>query len=255
MTLLFAFEPDQIVMIAMTFVLAGMVKGVTGMGLPTVAMGILGSLISPVAAAALLLLPSLVSNLFQFGGGGNTRTLLKRLWPMLFTVVIATLLASVWITGGDTSRTQFALGLALMMYALWTLAGKRIAVSPQREKPVSLVVGFATGLLTGGTGVFVMPAVPWIQSLGFGKDELVQALGISFTFSTLALALGLWWHGALPVQSMGLSAFAIIPALIGQWAGTRIRQRISPVVFKRCFLFCLMGLSVEMMLRATSSVL
>lgn len=252
MTLLFAFDPDQVVMIALTFVLAGMVKGVTGMGLPTVAMGILGSLISPVAAAAMLLLPSLVSNLFQFGGGGNTRMLLKRLWPMLLTVVIATLLASAWLTGGDTSRTQFALGLALTVYALWTLAGKRIAVSPQREKPLSLIVGFTTGLLTGGTGVFVMPAVPWIQSLGFEKDELVQALGISFTFSTLALAFGLWWHGALPVQSLSVSAFAIIPALIGQWAGTRIRRVISPVVFKRCFLFCLMGLGAEMILRAVT---
>ncbi|EQC1556171.1 sulfite exporter TauE/SafE family protein [Citrobacter amalonaticus] len=252
MTLLFAFDPDQVVMIALTFVLAGMVKGVTGMGLPTVAMGILGSLISPVAAAAMLLLPSLISNLFQFGGGGNTRMLLKRLWPMLLTVVIATLLASVWITGGETSRTQFALGLALMVYALWTLAGKRIAIAPRREKPLSLVVGFATGLLTGGTGVFVMPAVPWIQSLGFEKDELVQALGISFTFSTLALALGLWWHDALPTQSLSLSAFAIVPALLGQWAGTRIRRVISPVVFKRCFLFCLLGLSIEMMLRAVT---
>ena len=252
MTLLFAFDPDQVVMIALTFVLAGMVKGVTGMGLPTVAMGILGSLISPVAAAAMLLLPSLISNLFQLGGGGKTRRLLKRLWPMLLTVVIATLLASVWITGGETSRTQFALGLALMVYALWTLAGKRIAIAPRREKPLSLVVGFATGLLTGGTGVFVMPAVPWIQSLGFEKDELVQALGISFTFSTLALALGLWWHDALPVQSLSLSAFAIVPALLGQWAGTRIRRVISPVVFKRCFLFCLMGLSIEMMLRAVT---
>lgn len=252
MPLLFAFDPDQVVMIALTFVLAGMVKGVTGMGLPTVAMGILGSLISPVAAAAMLLLPSLISNLFQFGGGGNTRMLLKRLWPMLLTVVIATLLASVWITGGETSRTQFALGLALMVYALWILAGKRIAIAPRREKPLSLVVGFATGLLTGGTGVFVMPAVPWIQSLGFEKDELVQALGISFTFSTLALALGLWWHDALPVQSLSLSAFAIVPALLGQWAGTRIRRVISPVVFKRCFLFCLMGLSIEMMLRAVT---
>ena len=252
MTLLFAFDPDQVVMIALTFVLAGMVKGVTGMGLPTVAMGILGSLISPVAAAAMLLLPSRISNLFQFGGGGNTRMLLKRLWPMLLTVVIATLLASVWITGGETSRTQFALGLALMVYALWTLAGKRIAIAPRREKPLSLVVGFATGLLTGGTGVFVMPAVPWIQSLGFEKDELVQALGISFTFSTLALALGLWWHDALPVQSLSLSAFAIVPALLGQWAGTRIRRVISPVVFKRCFLFCLLGLSIEMMLRAVT---
>ena len=130
------------------------------------------------------------------------------------------------------------------------LAGKKIAVAPQREKPYSLVIGFVTGLLTGGTGVFVMPAVPWIQSLGFEKDELVQALGISFTFSTLALALGLWWHNALPVQSLSLSALAIVPALIGQWIGTRVRRVISPLVFKRCFLFCLVGLGTEMMLRA-----
>lgn len=237
-------------MITATFVLAGMVKGVTGMGLPTVAMGILGALVSPVAAAAMLLLPSLISNLFQFGGGGNTRTLLKRLWPMLSMVVVATLLASVWIAGGDTRRTQLALGIALILYALWTLAGKRIRVDPQREKPVSMMVGVVTGLLTGGTGVFVMPAVPWIQSLGFEKEELVQALGISFTFSTLALALGLWWHGALPIQSITLSAFAIVPALVGQWIGTRVRRVISPLVFKRCFLLCLMGLGLEMILRA-----
>jgi len=168
----------------------------------------------------------------------------------LLMVVISTLLASVWITAGNTTRTQFALGVALVVYAVWTLAGKKIAVDPQREKPLSLVIGFVTGLLTGGTGVFVMPAVPWIQSLGFEKDELVQALGISFTFSTLALALGLWWHNALPIQSLSLSAFAIIPALLGQWVGTRVRRLISPVVFKHCFLFCLVGLGVEMMLRA-----
>lgn len=94
MAMFLAFGPSMVIMIAATFVLAGMVKGVTGMGLPTVAMGILGSLISPVAAAAMLLLPSLISNLFQFGGGGNTQVLLKRLWPMLLAVVVATLLAS-----------------------------------------------------------------------------------------------------------------------------------------------------------------
>ena len=166
MTSSFAFGPALVVMIAATFVLAGMVKGVTGMGLPTVAMGILGSLISPVAAAAMLLLPSLISNLFQFGGGGNTLQLLKRLWPMLLTVVVATLLASAWITGDDTTRTQFALGVALVAYAIWTLAGKKIAVAPQREKPYSLVIGFVTGLLTGGTGVFVMPSrASWFASV------------------------------------------------------------------------------------------
>lgn len=134
----YAYDFSLVIMIAATFVLAGMVKGVTGMGLPTVAMGILGSLISPVAAAAMLLLPSLISNLFQFGGGGNTGRLLQRLWPMLLAVVIATLLASVWISGGDTTRTQFALGIALVAYAIWTLMGKKLPWTRSVKNPFPL---------------------------------------------------------------------------------------------------------------------
>ena len=52
-----------------TFVVAGFVKGVTGMGLPTVAMGVLGTLMLPAQAAALLLLPSFVTNVWQLFAG------------------------------------------------------------------------------------------------------------------------------------------------------------------------------------------
>ena len=44
--------------ITATFIVAGVVKGVTGMGLPTVAMVLLSALISPLAAASLLIVPS-----------------------------------------------------------------------------------------------------------------------------------------------------------------------------------------------------
>ncbi|VEA69456.1 Sulfite exporter TauE/SafE [Serratia rubidaea] len=197
------FDSATLLLSGAVFLLAGLVKGVTGMGLPTVAMGLLGALISPVAAAGMLLLPSLVTNIFQLAGGGNTAALLRRLWPMLLMVTLATLCTSGWIAAGNSSRTQLALGVALIIYGLWTLSGRIYAVSARGEKYFSPVVGLVTGMLTGGTGVFVMPAVPWLQALGLEKDELVQALGISFTCSTLALAAGLWWHGAFQAGSLG----------------------------------------------------
>lgn len=82
------------------------------------------------------------------------------------------------------------------------------------------------------------------------KDELVQALGLSFTISTLALAASLAWRGALHVESLGTSAMAIIPALAGMWAGQFVRDRISPAAFKRGFLIVLMLLGFEMLSRA-----
>lgn len=44
------------------FLLAGFVKGVIGLGLPTVAVGLLSLVMPPVQAAALLILPSMVTN-------------------------------------------------------------------------------------------------------------------------------------------------------------------------------------------------
>ncbi|WP_227317282.1 sulfite exporter TauE/SafE family protein [Cedecea davisae] len=236
--------------IAATFVLAGTVKGVTGMGLPTVAMGILGSLISPVAAAGMLLLPSFLTNLFQLYEGGNLPALLKRLWSMMLTIVLGTLASSSLLASGSGHGTTVALGAALIIYALWTLFASPLHIPPRHQRWLSPLIGLLTGLLTGGTGVFVIPAVPYIQSLGLQRDELVQALGLSFTFSTLALAAGLWWHGALQEIALGTSVMAVLAALIGLFAGQRIRKRISPIAFKRGFLVCLILLGADMVLRA-----
>lgn len=101
----------------------------------------------------------------------------------------------------------------------------------------------------GATGVFVIPAAPYLQALGLEKDELVQALGMSFTVSTLALAAGLAWHGALSVGNLATSTFAIVPALAGMLAGQSLRNRISPATFRRWFLVCLIVLGTEMAAR------
>lgn len=236
--------------IAATFVLAGTVKGVTGMGLPTVAMGILGALISPVAAAGMLLLPSFLTNIFQLYEGGNLAALLQRLWPMMLTIVLGTVASSSLLASGSSQATTVALGIALIVYALWTLFARPLHVPARHERWLSPLIGLLTGLLTGGTGVFVIPAVPYIQSLGLERDELVQALGLSFTFSTLALAAGLWWHGALQEIAISTSVMAVVAALIGLFAGQRIRKRISPLAFKRGFLICLVLLGGDMVLRA-----
>ncbi|RUZ51274.1 sulfite exporter TauE/SafE family protein, partial [Mesorhizobium sp. M7A.F.Ca.CA.004.05.2.1] len=55
--------------IGAVFLAAGFVKGVVGMGLPTVAMGLLAVTMPPAQAAALLLSPSLVTNLWQLFTG------------------------------------------------------------------------------------------------------------------------------------------------------------------------------------------
>lgn len=231
-----------------TFFIAGIVKGVTGMGLPTVAMGVLGALTSPLTAASLLIAPSSATNVWQLFAGPGLAPLLRRFWPMMAAIVAGTLLGSAWLASGDVSLTTRGLGATLVLYAAYALFARQFHVPERIEPWLSPAIGAATGLVTGSTGVFVIPAVPYLQALGLAKDDLVQALGLSFTISTIALAASLGLRGAFQSGNLVLSCLAILPALAGMWVGQALRDRIPPATFRRWFLFCLLLLGAEMCL-------
>ncbi len=238
-----------LIAVAATFFVAGIVKGVTGMGLPTVAMGVLGALISPLAAASLLIVPSFVTNVWQLLAGPRFTAIMRRLWPMMLAIAMGTMLGSAWLASGDARFTTVALGGTLVAYSGYTLFARQFRIPQRLERWLSPAIGATTGMVTGGTGVFVIPAVPYLQALGLGKDELVQALGLSFTVSTIALAAGLGARGTFRLDNLTLSALAVLPALAGMWAGQIVRNRISPATFRRGFLVCLLLLGVEMAVR------
>ena len=227
--------------VAATFLLAGGVKGVVGLGLPTVAMGLLGLFLPPAQAAVLLLLPSFVTNIWQMGSGGWGAPLwaaARRLWSLQLGVVVGTLCSPVGLSNLDARLGALGLGLALLVYAVCGLGALRLAVPPRWQAWASPLVGVATGVVTAATGVFVFPAVPYLQGLGMDKDRLVQAMGLSFLVSTLALAWRLAADGAMPAASLGTLGLGVLPllmALLGMGLGQRLRQRLSEARFRRVF--------------------
>ena len=218
-----------------TFVLAGMIKGVIGLGLPTVAMGLLGLAMAPTQAAALLIIPATLTNIWQLAFGGHLSGLAKRLWPMLLAIFIGTGAGTLWVGLSGGHWVVRGLGAALLLYALSGLFLPTVRVGRRSERWLGPLCGVLTGVITSATGVFVIPAVPYLQALGLSKDQLVQALGLSFTISTLALAGGLLWRGALGGGELSASLLALIPAMLGMWLGQSLRQRISALWFKRVF--------------------
>lgn len=233
----------------LVFLLAGLVKGVIGMGLPTIAMGLLSLVFAPVEAAALLVVPSLVTNVWQLLAGPNWIVLARRLWSMMAGVVAGTLLASGVLASDIGGVARLALGVALLAYAVIGLSGARLALAARHETWASPVVGATTGLVTGATGVFVLPAVPYLQAIGLDKDDLVQALGLSFTVSTLALAGGLLQGGGFSGASAAMSLAGLGPALIGMGIGQVARRHIAPATFRRVFFAGLFLLGTYLVVR------
>lgn len=238
--------------IALTFLLAGFVKGVVGLGLPTIAMGLLGSFMSPAQAATLLIVPSLVTNVQQMLSGGAFRALVRRLWPMQLAVVIGTLWAPVSVATLDVKIASMGLGAALIVYAVLGLGKTQFPVSTQAQVWASPLVGVITGVITAATGVFVFPAAPYLQGMGLTKNELIQALGLSFTVSTAALACRLALDGTLVFNAATGGWNLIVPllvALLGMAIGQALRGRLSEVVFKRVFFAGLLLVGLHLLLK------
>lgn len=160
--------------IAVTFLLAGFVKGVIGMGLPTVAMGLLGTLMPPAQAASLLVVPSLVTNVWQLAAGPSFAALLRRLGWMMVALCVGTWSASGLLTSGNAKLTGAALGIVLFLYGCTGFARFRWRIAHGSEAWLSPIIGFVTGIVTGATGVFVIPAVPYLQALGLEKEQLIR---------------------------------------------------------------------------------
>ncbi len=231
-------------LIAAVFVLAGAVKGVAGMGLPTVAMGLLGLWLPPAQAAALLVLPSLVTNLQQ-AWGAHPVALLRRLWPLLAMVVAGTWLSVGVMIDGDPRRLRAGLGVLLVLYSLLGLARWQWTLPARHERWAGPLTGLASGLLSGATGVLVLPVVPYLSALDLPRELLIRALACCFGTATLALAIALVWRGGIPLTAGLPSLLALLPTALGLWAGSRVRRRISADMFRRVFFGTLLALGLQ----------
>ncbi len=233
------FDDATALAIFSAILLAGLLKGIIGVGFQTVGIAFLTIITNLPNAISLLLIPSLVTNLWQTGAGGELFTILIRLWPLIITACMMVWFGSIALTSVSLSYLSTLLGVLLIVYSAFNLFGLRFEVKTKNEWWLAPFIGLINGLLTGMTGIFVVPCVFYFQAIGFRKDTLIQSMGVLFTALTLMLIVSLKTKNILTLELSGWSAFAIFPAIIGVFVGQLIRKRISEEVFKKIFFLCL----------------
>ncbi len=233
-----------ILFIAAAFLLAGFIKGVLGLGLPTVSMGLLAVTMPPGQALAIVIVPAIVTNIWQTFVGPYLRDIVRRLWPLMAGTVIGIWLNAGLLTGPYALYGPVILGLLLVIYAIVGLSRFSFHVARRDEKWIGGIVGVVTGLISAATGVQVIPSMPFLQAIGMEKDELVQALGVFFTTATVALAFNLTTAGLLTAATALPGAVAMAASFAGMFIGQALRSRMRPEIFRRWFLIAMVFLGL-----------
>lgn len=232
------------------FLAAGTVKGISGMGLPTISMALLSLLMPPAKAAILMVLPSLTTNIAQCIGP-HWRSLLRQLWPLWLGLVLFTVFSPF---GGVETAGKHAtvfLGLVLAGYGVWGLLKPALPDGRKYAQWIGGAAGAISGIVSAATGVFVIPMVPYLQSLHLSKERFIQGLGISFMLATVALMTRI---GIANVSEFAANipgcAVAVSAAFIGLWIGVKARDRLNPLQFQRALYSVFVVLGMLMVSRA-----
>ncbi len=236
----------QMVVIAFAFTVAGIAKGAIGMGMPPIAIGLMSFALPLESAIAIMILPTMVTNVWQAIYGGGFRVLMRRFGIMALTAMVGILGVGLLFSSLGSARTTGWVGVILVLYSLLALTRWRPRVPRRAEWWANPLVGLASGAVAGSTGVAAVPFLPYMQSLEMDAHELVQALGIMFMFITGMLAVSLALHGAYHLTNSVGSIAAVAPTMVGVWLGQKARRRLQPETFRKIFIFGMLAVGLHL---------
>jgi len=236
----------QIALIAVAFVVAGIAKGAIGMGMPPIAIGLMSFAVPLESAIAIMVVPTMVTNIWQAIYGGHFKPLMRRFGTMAVTAMIGILAVGLLLSDLGSPSTAGWVGVLLVLYSAIALTPYRPRVPRRFEPWANPLIGIVSGAVAGSTGVAAVPFLPYMQSLDIDRHDLVQALGIMFLFITGMLAVSLALHGAYDLANSVAGVAAVAPTMVGVWLGQHARRRLSAETFRKIFIFGMLAIGLHL---------
>jgi uncharacterized membrane protein YfcA len=237
---------SAILVIAFAYLLAGVAKGSVGFGLPLIAVPIVASIVPVPTAIALTLAPILISNIHQAASAARPATALRRFWPLILCMVAGSALGAQILTRIDRDSISITVGVLLLGFVASRGLAARLDVPRRAERWLNPVVGLASGLLGGVSGMLGPLFLIYLVALRLTRDAFVGTVSVFYLIGILPLYVTLIASGVIARNEAIISLLACAPLFAGIWAGVWLRGRVSQAGFMRLLLamICLVGLNL-----------
>lgn len=234
-------HPATILAIIATFLVAGTVKGVIGIGMPAICMVLLTLFLPPLEAIPLTAIPTMIVNLLQIQRADARHMVVRKYGVFGITLLVSIFLTGYFILSFPETLLLLVLGMAMVIFAVQSFAGLTLRFSPASYWQV--ICGIVTGFIGGLSSVFSPPIVMYLLGREADKDEFIAATGFLFFAGCAPLVLALILNGVLSFDLAVTSLLGLVAALAGFMMGEWIRSYLSADIFRKLILlfFLVMG--------------
>jgi uncharacterized protein len=240
----------ELVALVAVFVLGGVVKGVTGVGLPLVLVPLTAQFVPVPVAVAMLTVPMVATNVAQAMEGGHTVAAIRGMVPILCCVVVGLLIGVHLLLSIDRRLLELILGISFLALASLLTAMPHVHIREETARWSGPLVGFAAGVLGGMSAMFGPPMIAYLVGRRTDPDSFVKQMAIFAFTASLTMLLALGGSGTMSWSDVGVSALAIVPIQAGMPFGRWLRRRTRPAWFRIAVLVVLAAGGLDMLRRA-----
>ena len=230
--------------IAGIYLLAGSVKGVFGIGLPTTSITLMTMFIAPLEAIAINLLPMFVTNGYQFYKAKNHRQLLRTYWPFALVLLFFLSIFSVMTAKLGNNVIGLLISFSVISFAITNLFITKLSIKAEYDRMWQIFLGGVAGIFGGLTSLWGVPITIYLIMKQVTPRQFIDASGFLIFIGCIPLAIGYSTTGLMSPSVLLPSLAGTLAGIIGFKVGEILRPMLAPDLFQKLllWLFLVMGL-------------
>ncbi|MGS0895356.1 sulfite exporter TauE/SafE family protein [Burkholderia stagnalis] len=238
--------PLELAGIVVALLLGGMVKGITGIGVPLVAMPILSQFLPIQYAVLLLSMPIILGNIPQALEGGEMLATIRRIAAPIAGTIVGNVVGVTILLALDPHHAQAASGALLIVAATLMLSAPKLNLPPAWRKPVGFALGFGAALMESIASVPGPLLATYLISSGATGRVFTKQIAIILVVSIVTLLTTFSGAAHAGGADLAISAAASLPAIAGMWLVRPLRDRMSPRLFRMVVLLFVLVAAAQM---------
>ncbi len=229
----------------------GFIKGALGVGTPLLTVPMMTMVVPPQTAIAIMAIPVVVANLWQFSQAERSISVVKRFWPALVGILVGTWIGVKILSTIDQHTLLILVGIAVIIFALLQGSSYHFFLPETKVKPVGAIFGLSSGLIGGISSFFGPMLMVYLLSIrDLPKNQFVSTISFLYVSAVIPWAISLYLLGILDQTILIYSIAATLPVTLALLVGQKFRERISEEKFKILIICILLVSGASMLWRA-----